>query len=160
MHHVSYERLGREWDRDLEVLCDMCHRGEHLENPDQTSLGLYLKLASEAVSKNPWASIADLSEVIKLRCVELRIPLLPERIKSAISVVCGHRLAVQPPQTFKEVGEIRGRPVTHEEARDFLCRLGMVGGLKTMPTGQIGSAGKQRTIDIYGPVDPDDWRGR
>ena len=31
VHHRSYERLGREWDQDLEVVCDDCHREVHIE---------------------------------------------------------------------------------------------------------------------------------
>jgi len=29
VHHRSYERLGHERHRDLEVLCRVCHEGEH-----------------------------------------------------------------------------------------------------------------------------------
>jgi 5-methylcytosine-specific restriction endonuclease McrA len=35
VHHLTYERLGREWDSDLKVLCENCHRDAHgspLEN--------------------------------------------------------------------------------------------------------------------------------
>jgi 5-methylcytosine-specific restriction endonuclease McrA len=34
VHHRTYERLGRELDEDLEVLCRDCHAHEHgKENP-------------------------------------------------------------------------------------------------------------------------------
>lgn len=36
VHHVSYRRLGREAMRDLQVLCDYCHRIEH--EPDGVKL--------------------------------------------------------------------------------------------------------------------------
>lgn len=29
VHHLTYARLGRERDEDLEVLCESCHRGKH-----------------------------------------------------------------------------------------------------------------------------------
>ncbi len=29
VHHLTYERLGAEWDDDLIVLCPACHRGQH-----------------------------------------------------------------------------------------------------------------------------------
>lgn len=29
VHHKTYKRLGREWFRDLEVLCARCHMAKH-----------------------------------------------------------------------------------------------------------------------------------
>lgn len=29
VHHRTYERIGAEWDEDLEALCWECHRGKH-----------------------------------------------------------------------------------------------------------------------------------
>lgn len=29
VHHLTYERRGREWPEDLQVLCGPCHRAEH-----------------------------------------------------------------------------------------------------------------------------------
>ena len=29
VHHLTYERLGREKDEDLRVLCRACHGDEH-----------------------------------------------------------------------------------------------------------------------------------
>jgi 5-methylcytosine-specific restriction endonuclease McrA len=29
VHHLTYQRLGRERDEDLVVLCESCHRGKH-----------------------------------------------------------------------------------------------------------------------------------
>jgi 5-methylcytosine-specific restriction endonuclease McrA len=29
VHHLSYDRLGRELESDLTVLCELCHAGEH-----------------------------------------------------------------------------------------------------------------------------------
>jgi 5-methylcytosine-specific restriction endonuclease McrA len=29
VHHLTYERLGRELDTDLVVLCRQCHANEH-----------------------------------------------------------------------------------------------------------------------------------
>lgn len=34
VHHVTYERLGRERLTDLLTLCDPCHRSEHGRDPD------------------------------------------------------------------------------------------------------------------------------
>ena len=31
VHHLTYERLGREKDEDLRVLCRACHQETHIE---------------------------------------------------------------------------------------------------------------------------------
>lgn len=28
-HHITYKRLGHEWDKDLIILCKRCHAGVH-----------------------------------------------------------------------------------------------------------------------------------
>jgi 5-methylcytosine-specific restriction endonuclease McrA len=33
-HHVSYERLGREWLSDLVTLCRSCHSTRHASSPN------------------------------------------------------------------------------------------------------------------------------
>lgn len=144
VHHTSYANFTHESNEDLEVLCANCHRDEHLARPDQTSLGLYLKLASEAVKADPWATIADLSETVKLRCVALDIPLLPERIKSALAVVCGRLHPPSIPRERRQLDDLRSinenGPLTAEEARDVFCRLDLAGSgvfralIRTMPT--------------------------
>jgi hypothetical protein len=145
VHHTTYERLGKEWDSDLEVLCVNCHRGEHLENPDQTSLGVYLKLASAAVRATPFASIADLSDDIKTQCAKLKIKVVPDRIHAAIAVVCGNRLKTQPPQNCEEIRAADFRPLTKDEARDFMCRLEMHGLIKSIQS-------TRSKIDIYAEI--------
>lgn len=31
VHHLTYERLGKERLSDLKVLCDICHKGKHFK---------------------------------------------------------------------------------------------------------------------------------
>lgn len=121
VHHKTYERLGHEWDQDLEVLCVMCHRGEHLGNPDQTSLGIYLRIASAALKKEPFASVADLSDMVKTACAKLKIPALDGRINAAIEVMIGNRL--QSP--LKEHRPVKADPLALSagDARELMIRL-------------------------------------
>ncbi len=120
VHHLSYERLGHEWDQDLEVLCENCHRDEHLEHPDQTSLGVYLKLASSLIGERPYVSVTDLADDMKRRCVNLKIPMDVARINGAIGVICGNRLTDKR-QRAHEIQHAHipehDRPISHLEAR-------------------------------------------
>src|SRR5687768_12923038 len=68
VHHRSYERLGREWDQDLEVVCDDCHREVHIEQGEQGPLGVYLKLARVAIREAGFGSVADLNADVKALC--------------------------------------------------------------------------------------------
>jgi hypothetical protein len=122
VHHLTYERVGLERDSDLAVLCVMCHRGEHLENPDQTSLGIYLKIASAALKKEPFASIADLADMVKTACAKLKIPAPEGRINSALALIVGNRIQApypeyRPPQKADPMAIPRG------DAREILIRL-------------------------------------
>lgn len=36
VHHRTYERIGREWPGDLEVICRTCHGAEHGIEPPPT----------------------------------------------------------------------------------------------------------------------------
>jgi hypothetical protein len=153
VHHKTYERLGMERDSDVEVLCSTCHRGEHLENPEQTSLGIYLRLASAALKLEPFASIADLAEAVRQMCAKHKIQANPARINSALAVVCGNRLQSAPreqPATVKA----EPRAVTKAEAQQLLIRLTAKFGALNMR--QI-PASKPSTIDIYGAVPRPDW---
>ena len=156
VHHNTYERLGREWDSDLDVLCFNCHRGEHLDRPEQTSLGVYLKLASEAVRKSPFDSIANLSESMKRRCVELQISVVADRVHAALAVVCGNRLQTEPPRRQQQVNQ--GRGLTKEEARELWCRLDIAGLAKHLPS-RDGSPEALRAHEQKVRRQADEFRG-
>ena len=67
VNHLTYERLGAEWDQDLEVLCQDCHGAHHLnEMAESESHRLFLKLASDALRKEPLATLGELAESVKL----------------------------------------------------------------------------------------------
>lgn len=138
VHHKTYERLGREWDTDLEVLCANCHEDEHLEQLEQSPDRIYLKLASEALNHRAYASIGDLSEDVKLRCVALKIPYDGPKIHRALQLLTGTRLTRKEPAIRADGTVPTPQPFSVAEAREFLCRFGLrndMGRLcKSMPT--------------------------
>lgn len=143
VHHKSYERLGAEWDSDLDVLCENCHRDEHLEHPEQTSLGLYLKIVSSLLSKRGYTSVTDLADDTKRQCITLKVPTDVPRINDAIAVVCGNRLtSVSHARHEEKHAHIPkyDRPLSHAEAREAIALLGIAGiaamVAKTMPSHQ------------------------
>jgi hypothetical protein len=151
VHHLTYERLGCERAADLEVLCETCHRREHLDDPGQTSLGVYLQIASDAVRVDPLATIAELAETTKRLCLARglggKVGLVREqvdRIHSALAVVCG-RLSSAPVDAAWEAPVSEGGPLTHQESHEVLCRLDAVThgdlfdrGLHAMPDAPSG----------------------
>lgn len=144
VHHRTYERLGAERDADLEVLCENCHRDEHLEHPEQTSIGLYLKIVSGLLGRRAYSSVTDLADDMKRECVRLKVPIDVLRINDAIAVVCGNRLtSVRHARHQEQHAHIpeHDRPMSHAEAHEALALLGPLqalvqAGIKTMPSHQ------------------------
>ena len=91
VHHLTYDRLGAEWDQDLEVLCDGCHRRTHIEAGAHGPLGVYLTLARQALERHGFASFADLSAEVKALCAQHRIVCDPRRIEKALALLAGGR---------------------------------------------------------------------
>ncbi len=132
VHHLTYERLGAEWDSDLAVLCQNCHQAEHRANPDKISYGIYVVLAREALKENPLGDIADLSDVVKTLCAEHKIAAHPGRIAKALEV-CGIDLKARPKEQPGDDRPQDVRPWSQAEARDLLSRFDGMGCLKSMP---------------------------
>lgn len=155
VHHRTYDRLGWELDEDLEVLCGTCHADHHIAEVKETPQGVYLKLASEALTAQPFARVSDLSDLVKTRCAKLKIRYDAHAIDRAINLLCGGRLknpqavdtAVQFPAKAEAV-------LSHDEAMVWLRRLGLAPALsslvRTMP-----EAAPSR-INIYGPIPHDE----
>jgi hypothetical protein len=92
VHHRTYERLGIELDDDLVVLCDPCHRREHLEALESSARGIHLKLVREALRMNAFGTIADLSEDAKRLCAAHGVPYNGPEIHHAIGLLTGARM--------------------------------------------------------------------
>lgn len=155
VHHLTYERLGLEHDNDVEVLCVLCHRGEHLRNPDQTSLGIYLKIASVALKHDPFASVADLADMVKTACAKLKIPAPEGRINSALALIIGNRLQA-PPQEFHPTPKADPMAVSRGDAREILIRL-FAKFDAPLVIKQMSASTPRSVIDIYAPVPDQDW---
>lgn len=108
VHHRTYERLGREWDQDLEVVCTACHNEHHIREGEQSDLAIYLKVVRQVFREEPFLSVSDFNADVKARCAGLRIPDHPRLIEKAIGLIVGKTEPAQarvgsPP----EVEEIR-----------------------------------------------------
>lgn len=152
VHHLTYDRIGREWDSDLEVLCESCHRGETVRQMhDQPQSRVYLKLASDVLAEHLFDSFSELAAEVKERCIQLRVPIDVAAIDKALSVLsASNRVVTLPARTADEV-HVRiteGRPLSHAEAQECLTRLGLSSLIKPMPR-SVG------TINIYGPITRD-----
>src|SRR5215203_4685195 len=86
VHHLTYDRLGHEWDEDLTVLCTLCHRLHHLGVVEASPSGVYLKLGRQAIRERGIGSIADLNAAIKALCARNGIPPNARAIDSALRV--------------------------------------------------------------------------
>lgn len=144
VHHNTYERLGKEWDQDLDVLCRDCHEGHHVAQIIERPERLYLAIAEEVIAAEPFASIADLSAAVSTRCVQLKIKRDGLAIARALSLLT-NAVEFNPPQHARVVADrASGRPASHAEARELLRRLNAAP--KRMPS-------TVSSIDIYGPVE-------
>lgn len=110
VHHKTYERLGREWDQDLEVLCDNCHGSHHELEKAQQGINprIYLKIVGEVMHGLSVQTFSDLAEAVKTACARLRIPYDSQQIGHAIALVAGKQKADAP------VGNHAPLVVSHE----------------------------------------------
>lgn len=134
VHHTSYARLAEEADEDLQVLCEGCHLGHHV-NAIEESVRLYLKIVSDALREGSYTMLADLIEEVKCRCARARIPYADGQVHTAIARLDrDKRLAFQfdpPPQPrVINIGR-EGEPLTHAEAAGWMAKLGAIA--KTIP---------------------------
>lgn len=143
-HHLTYDRLGHELASDIEVVCRTCHESEHIEQMSESDqVGVYLKLASEALRARPYDSIGELSETVKVRCAKLKISYDDHQIEKALALLSGTRIGKG--QTAKTVQPATSAPEGHDptpsEAHEIIKRIGM-GAMKdaivkTMPEARL-----------------------
>lgn len=161
VHHLTYERLGREWDSDLEVVCRECHEGEHVQEMHDAggTQRLYLKLANEVLRASPYDSIADLSDAVKERCAQLKITYDKHQVEKALGLICGVSFGAKQTTTDNLIIAIAaGRAPTHREAVEFthLLRAHGLGDVVAAIMKPMPSA-KPSRIDIYGPIPREDF---
>lgn len=121
VHHKTYERLGHEWDQDLEVLCGSCHHDEHLEQAKTSPISVYVRLVLEVFGEEPFDSISSLSAEVKSRCLALKMSNDEHQIDKAINLVMGRlefRRDSRPKVVQKERPWQSGPPCRCRECQD------------------------------------------
>lgn len=123
VHHKTYAHLGCESDADLDVLCGDCHEKHHGRSDGPSSVRIYLKLASDLLEQGA-RTVADLSEALKVRCGELRIPYDGDRIQQAMAVLATRLPDVDlPGRTFVAPPLSPERPISKAEAQAVMARM-------------------------------------
>lgn len=137
VHHKTYERLGAERDEDLEVLCADCHEAHHIQATDVSSVGVYLKLARQALRADPFASITDLSDATKQLCADGKISYDGYEVNRALELILGRRMYRAPRSRVFVHHEGDRFAINVQDARELLMRLQIVPSavIRTMPTG-------------------------
>lgn len=129
VHHKTYDRLGAEWDQDLEVLCVTCHEAAtEPDSPDQESK--YFVFARMALRAAPFAGLGQLFEAVKLLCAANKISYDSGRITRAVELVTGKRL-IRPPTAVDR--RPRSAALTDAQAHELFTRLELTASLKAMP---------------------------
>jgi hypothetical protein len=118
-------------------VCANCHEAHHIEETAKSSLGIYLRIAQEALREHPLETIANLSEDTKVLCAKYHVVYDGPHIHRALELVTGRRF-IRPEKKFKADGTTPSPTVwTAQEAHEFLCRLRSRGIdllIKSMPS--------------------------
>jgi len=153
VHHRTYERLGREWDQDLAVLCKSCH-GDETERQMRDGparVRLYLRLAEIAWRETE--TIADASDRAKELCARHGIPYDGPAIHRAIHVVSRDWTPIPTSRTPVALVTLRG-PLTDAEAETLLGELPESVG-RVSPFADDFEAGRQQAAQWR-----QEWRTR
>lgn len=125
VHHKSYERLGREWDQDLQVVCQTCHANHHDDVKtanEPVSLKLFIKLVSAAMHDMNVRTFSDISEAVKTQCAKLKIPYDSAVIGQAIAVMTGKHKPESTPAQYEQLAG-SGEAINKSEAIHILLML-------------------------------------
>lgn len=140
VHHKTYERMGYERDADLEVLCVDCHEGATIAATEQSDNRIYLRLASSALKKRPYADVGELSEDVKRLCVQHRIGYRGDQVHRALELLTGTRLTRQDAKRRDPDYVPDPQAVSAQDAHEILTRIGFTGSMdilaKAMPATQ------------------------
>lgn len=139
VHHLTYERLGAERNSDLQVLCANCHEGQHIRDTEQSEAGIYIRLASEALKAEPYATISDLADATKTLCAKYKIRYSGPDVNRALEFITGSR--IKRAEVRLPLG-VERKPdpevIGPQEAHEWCARLGLgallSGIIKSMPS--------------------------
>jgi hypothetical protein len=134
VHHKTYERLGREWDQDLAVLCVACHEAKHQTEAPHEYVRHYLRLAREVLETGEqYQTLSDFTEALKTRCAREKLYYNSEKLARAISLVWKD-YKTAPPAVVTFVVDTWERPPSRGEARQILRNVGALEAAERMPT--------------------------
>lgn len=127
-HHKTYERLGRERDEDLEVLCAVCHEDHHVAKV-QTQMEvqrIFLAVVSDTLERERFTCMSDLLEAVKVSCARRKIKYSDPEVWKAVRRMDLNRRGILDAPKPEPPPEIPadGRPVTHLEALELLRKAG------------------------------------
>lgn len=136
VHHNTYERMGCELAKDLDVLCAVCHEGHHVDEQQKVNR-IYLSVVSDILRREKFTTMSDLMEAVKSACARQRIPYDDPSVWKAVRLADANRHGVvgAPAPKFRVTDhDIRsGRPLTQAETIDCLRNLGIVVSSHEMP---------------------------
>lgn len=134
VHHKTYERLGAEWMEDLEALCADCHETHHRVELEQSSIGVYVKLARQALRDQPFASIAELSAATKDLCAKHKVQYDRHEVDRALGLLTGTRIKrIVKPHWRTPDAVPDPVHVTAQDAHEVIMRLRSRIALETVP---------------------------
>ena len=109
---------------------------EPARNPDETHARLLARLVRELLrTGGPFASLADLTDALKVRCARLRISWTNEAIEAAYRLIDSNTdLVAEPLRLVRPAPDLRP-PLSREEARAMLDHLRTAA--KPMPTAHL-----------------------
>ena len=123
VHHKTYDRLGAELDADLEALCLLCHEGETIAQTSQSAAGIYLRLASEVLREHFTGDIGALSDAVKQRCADHRVPYDGPAVHRALELVTGTRFKPSDPKRRLPEYVPDPQAMSAADAHEILARL-------------------------------------
>lgn len=156
VHHKTYERLGEERDADLEVLCETCHKGHHIQ--EENTLRRYVAIVSKCLAAERFTTTSDLLEAVKVACVTNKIAYDGPTISRAVHVVNASRYGgvVDAPRPRQHTpAPPMSAPIGSADAARILASLGFNPNLRTMPQGSgltLQDVMRQRAMDQVGQL--------
>ena len=75
LHHITYERLGKEKLEDVVVLCNKCHNSFHKQYPSlinsELTSNTYKFIKEERIKNNIWELVNNKNNISKTKNMEL-----------------------------------------------------------------------------------------
>lgn len=160
--HLSFQHLGAEEDRDLELRCHTCYDTALQSQSVQQNLTVYVHVARETQRLDQPSSLADLEASFRLRCRDLKLPL-DDRIDRAIASIARGKISVVHPGRRAHIAAQHAQwsdlpPITRAEAPALLERARASHLVREMP-GTIGTS-HDPTHETRVRAQADQMRGR